>query len=511
MVKVTNNWIIVSKDDPSFLQLSMNLSYTEKEKTRRLPNGREIRIPAVTNRLYTVYGHNMYIPVGVLPYLKDYFTKSIVVDDRIKSVDVQNIIDNIDNYADLLPGITLRKYQLVSLRKILFYKKCLVQISTGGGKTEVMCALVKALAEANGQYMTTLLMEPTIKLMNDICKRFEKYEIPIVRYSENRKIVPNCVNICHPISLGNDLENDPELLSEVQVLLADETHHLAAESFRRPTYSMNNLQYSVGVSASAISQEHATLTDISGYTYTEALVLGATGQLVVNVTSRSLIDSGSLADPVLFMVSNPADEPIGKNDIANWTKISQVRLESDHRTNLVVESAKFFHYANRKSLILVRTRRWAEKMLRLLYESELGDYARASFGGGVFEGYDGNGIFIDKEDVFKKFNNGEHTILIGTSHLYEGVDVPNLDVIILAYGGRGERLQVQGIGRVLRKTKSGKYAYIVDFTDDKDIVLSKHSRMRMDRYREVIGVPDDHIFYDINISDFKNIFDSLEG
>lgn len=511
MVTITNNWLIVGRDDPSYFQLYMNLAYVEKEKRRKLSNGREVRVPAQTHRLYTIFDDCMYIPVGVFPLLDNYFKNSEVIYKTRNTLDFNNIIDNIDDYKNILDGITLRKEQLIALRKILYFKRCLIQMATGSGKSEILCAYVKVLSLVNGTNMTVLLMEPTIKLIDDIYRRFNKYNIPIVKYSDNRSIVKNCVNICHPLSLGNDLDRDHRLLEDVEVLLADETHHLASETFRTPTYSMNNLMYSIGVSASAISQDNVDCKDISRFSYNEALVIGATGPLVLNVSAKHLIESGSLAKPVLLMIDNPANESLNKNDIANWSKVSLVRLESEYRTQLVVDSAKFFHSIGRKSLILVRTKRWAESMLKLFYELGLSNYVRASFGGGVFIGYNGSEFFNDKDDVFKKYGSGEYTILIGTSHLYEGVDVPDLDTIILAYGGKGERLQIQGLGRVLRKTKTGIYAYIVDFTDDNDLVLSKHSRMRMKRYKELIGIPDEHIFYGISVSDIPEIFNSLEG
>lgn len=509
MVTITGNWIIVDKSDPSYAQLSINLVYIEREKRRKV-RGREIRIPPQTHRLYEISNDKLYIPCGVLSYIKDYLTKSDVIYEIPDSIDMSGAISNIDKYENILDGISLRKYQIIALRKILHFKRCLIQMSTGSGKTEVLCALSKIIADVNNGYMTTLLIEPTVKLVDDTARRFENYGIPVAKYSENREIIPNVINISHPASLGNDLEKDKNLLNGVQVLLADETHHLSAESFRRPTYSMNNLQYSVGVSASAISQYHVGIDDISKYTYDEALVIGSTGPLVVNVTSKNLIESGSLANPVLLMLDNPADEPMRKNDLDNWTKILSTRLESEHRTKLAVDTAKFFHEKGRKTLILVRTKKVAEDILRELYKFGLGEYTRASFGGGIFEGFNGAEIYNDNGDVFSKFGNGEYTILIGTSHLYEGVDVPNLDVIVLACGGKGERTQVQGIGRALRKTKSGKYAYIVDFTDTEDAILSRHSRMRMNRYVDIIGVPKEHIYKNISVGNLEEIFNSLE-
>lgn len=291
--------------------------------------------------------------------------------------------------------------------------------------------------------------------------------------------------------------------------MGDECHHFRSESFRNPTKHIDNIMYSIGVSASAISKEHVGCKSVREYTYPEALVISATGPLVLNITAKTLITNKTLADPILFVLHNKADEEISQ--VNDWHEISKVRLESDYRSRLVCKAAEIFCNANRKSLILVNTRRWARDIMKILDEYGISEYCRASFGGNTFEKYNGEDFIIDKDDVMNKFKSGEYRILIGTSHLYEGADIPNLDAIILAYGGAGERLQIQGLGRVLRKTKTGKYAYIVDFTDTEDIILSKHSRNRMKRYREIIGIEDDHIYYDVSCSDIKRKLYELEN
>lgn len=511
MVKLYNDWIIVTKDDSSFFPLSINLTFTEPRHSYRV-KGRTIDVPETTYKLYTIDDEMMIIPSGYLFLISEYFSNSNLIDMRHRSVynETDEIVKNIENYRDILPGISLHDDQIEALKEILSNYRCIAQLSTGAGKTEILCALVKILSTINGVYPTTVVMEPTLKLVTDTISRFEGYGIPVVRYGDNRKIVENTVNICHPISLGNDIKKDSELLNNVDILLGDECHHFQSDSFRTPTYHMSNLSYSVGVSASAISQEHVNSKNISDYTYGELLTIGATGKLVINATAGSLIDSGKLANPVLFVVHNPANEPLSERDIANWHKVCSIRLESENRTRLIASAAEFFHMKNRKSLILVNTRRWAQSIMKVLDEYGLSDYTRSSFGGGYFEKYEDGEFVKDTDNVFSKYNNGEYTILIGTSHLYEGADIPNLDAVILAYGGKGERLQIQGLGRVLRKTKSGKYAYIVDFTDSGDIILSKHSRIRMERYRSIINIPEDRIFFSISIRDFQKIFDKLE-
>lgn len=515
MVKIYSDYIVVTQDDPSYFPLSIYLKIHIKER-RLVTKKRTVKVPAKDLVIYTIYNNMMFIPRGLYDLIKDYFKQSNVISvERKTSIsNIDSIVNNISKYKDILDGITLRPEQLEAVRRALIHKRCIVQMGTGSGKSEVMCAITKCLADVNnGIIPTVLVMEPTVRLKSEMIERFKRYDIPVVDYSQNRKIVENYVNICHPQSLGNDLKKDEELLNNVQVLFGDEGHHMKSESWRSPTKKMKNLEYSIVVSASAIDQSRVNCTNIKEFSYDEILVMSSSGRLVYNVNAESLIDRGSLAEPVLIVLRNSANEKIDnyKKNFLNWHIVSKVRLQSENRTDIIVSTAEFFHNKDRKSLILVHTREWAHRMMIKLYERGLADYSRCSFGGGVFEKYNGYEFVKDDSNVMDRFGSGEYSILIGTSHLYEGIDIPNLDVLILAYGGKAERLQLQGVGRVLRKTKSGNKAYIVDFTDSEDVVLSAQCRKRMERYQNIIGIEEDDIYYDMNTEDLEFIFNKYEN
>lgn len=514
MVKIYSDFIVVTKNDPSYFPLSIYLKSKIPSK-RIVTKRRTINIEEEVVPLYTLDEDFMYIPRGLLFFIERYISGSDVyyVDNKSPICDVDKVINNLEDYRNILDGITLRDVQLEALKRGLINKRCIIQMGTGAGKSEVMCSIIKCLGELNNYNIpTTLVMEPTVRLKLDMIERFRKYDIPTVDYSDKREIVPNCVNICHPQSLGNDLNIDPNILNSVEVLFGDEGHHMKSESWRSPTRKMKNLIYSIVVSASAIDQEHVGKKEISEYSYGELLVIGASGPLVYNVAAGSLIDRGNLAKPVLIMLDNPADEKLDnyKKDFLNWNEVSKIRLQSSYRTGLVASSAEFFHNKNRKSLILVHTRKWAYEIMKVLHDKGLSENSRCSFGGGSFQRYNGYEFEEDKTDVFERFKTGDISILIGTSHLYEGVDIPNLDALILAYGGKAERLQLQGVGRVLRKTKTGNRAYIIDFNDKKDAVLSAQSRKRMKRYQEIIGIDEKDIYEDMQIENLENIFNIYE-
>lgn len=520
MILCRNDWIEVSPDDPAYYPISSNLRYEEQGSRRvfkKLKNGKTTFRDVQYHNIYNLYergdNRSIYLPVGVLSLIRDtYFSSSRIKDMRKFPISKSlNFTLDFEKYRDILPGITLRDDQMICIRKMLLVKRGIIQAATGMGKTELMCAFFKILENELGYIPTAVVMEPTINLVHSTVRRMQKYGIRAVDYSDERNVLTNTVSVCHPASLGNDIKKDEALMDNVVVIIGDECHHLKSDTFRNPTHRTPNLEYSLGVSASAIDAEHVGKTDIKQYDYEEALSIGATGPLLVDITPKYLVERGILATPKLFMIENPADEPIGQNMQRNWNELVKKRLYSEARNVLVCKCADIFREYSRKTLILVSTIEWARILLSLFDEMGISNCVRASYGSGKFEKISNGKVQKCDEDVMRQFESGDCKILIGTTHLYEGVDVPNLDALILAFGGKKDRLQVQGVGRVLRRSKTGKYAYIVDFTDSNGGILKTQSNIRLRRYRDLIGIPQDSIYYGITVEDAKNIFMELEN
>lgn len=523
MVTISNDSIFISKDDPSFMTLRSDLTFFNsgvRKIYKKRKDGSTYSISQNYNeitKIYENYNNGIIIPRGLLEFIKPYIVNSEIKDNQIKSkfFSVDFTKDDIENCKNILnSGFDLRPEQIIAIRKIMLCKRCIIQSATGSGKTEIMSGFLKMMNFKFGEYPTSLIVEPTVTLVNGTIKRLEKYGIPVSNYRELRNIEIGKANVCHPKSLINDLNKNPQLLSKINIIIGDEVHHMRSILFRSPSLNSSNIDYSIGLSASAISLEHIGKKFLTEYNGDELNIIGSCGPLVMNLKSGDLIDKGNLAKPVIIALDNPADEPIPDNEIANWHRISKDCLQSDNRVNLVCESAKFFSDNNRKIMILVNTIEWSRKLLMKFKDIDPEfciNNVRASYGGERYEYIDRFGNFVDdNSDVLKDYSNNKYSVLIGTSHIYEGADVPNLDVLILAFGGKRERIVQQGIGRVLRKTKNGKFAYVIDFTDYKNIVLSKQFKIRAKMYKEIMNVPDKLFYKNVKLKDLPIIFKELE-
>jgi superfamily II DNA or RNA helicase len=96
--------------------------------------------------------------------------------------------------------------------------------------------------------------------------------------------------------------------------------------------------------------------------------------------------------------------------------------------------------------------------------------------------------YITGEDTAKRrkrilelFRQRKIDVLIGNKILDEGIDLPLMETLILASGGKAEHRQIQRIGRVMRTHEGKERATVFDFMDG-GYYLSKHSEGRLLAY-----------------------------
>ncbi len=124
---------------------------------------------------------------------------------------------------------------------------------------------------------------------------------------------------------------------------------------------------------------------------------------------------------------------------------------------------------NKKCLILVTKIEHGKKILEMLK-----DDLRA-------ESLDGSNKTSDRLSAIKKMQNGELDVLVASKIFDQGIDIPQLDALILAGSGKSSSRALQRIGRVIRKHTGKKNAIVIDFYDNCKF-LREHSKARRKIY-----------------------------
>jgi superfamily II DNA or RNA helicase len=82
---------------------------------------------------------------------------------------------------------------------------------------------------------------------------------------------------------------------------------------------------------------------------------------------------------------------------------------------------------------------------------------------------------------------GEVPVLIATQLLDEGVDIPCLSRVFLAWPSKARGRTIQRVGRVMRPHPDKPDARVIDVVDRRVAPLARQAARRATLYRQVLG------------------------
>jgi len=101
-----------------------------------------------------------------------------------------------------------------------------------------------------------------------------------------------------------------------------------------------------------------------------------------------------------------------------------------------------------------------------------------------------SGKHPDRDDLFGRFESRQTSVLIATEGLIgEGYDYKDIDVVVIANGGKAAIRTIQKIGRGMRATETKKSVLILDFAD-RCKYLGAHAKQRAGIWRQWGFEPD---------------------
>lgn len=200
----------------------------------------------------------------------------------------------------------------------------------------------------------------------------------------------------------------------------------------------------------------------------DILIEAVGGKRIFDLDASTLISEGFLVKPKIYFLDVPAMRNVGKtyHDVyRNYI------VENEERNNLIIKSAKKLLEKGKKILILVVRVGHGEVILsKLLEEGISTDFL------------DGQKSTKKRLECIDKMRNGEIDVLVASKIFDQGVDIPQLDALILAGSGKSSGRALQRIGRVIRKNEGKKIATVIEFMDNAKY-LREHSEARMNVYR----------------------------
>lgn len=330
-------------------------------------------------------------------------------------------------------------------------------MATGSGKT-----ILSALITANIGVQTIFyvysndLLKQTKKVYEEVLQQ----EIGIIGGSQF-SIKPitiasmQTVHGCHERQ-DKRWEKLKEYLDCVQLVFIDEGHMLGAETVYTVA-NLSNAYYSYSLTATPFREDGK-----------EIFIEAATGPAIELIKEDELIAGGYVLPVEIEMYPIKHYPPKRKKKYS--TQYNAEIIDDWDRHRAVVNAAK--RYAGKQTIILVKELRHGYK---------LRDNLLCPF-------IHGKSTSAERTLVLDQFKSKEINLLIASSILKQGVDIPEAEVLILAHGGSSLVELLQKLGRVRRPADGKKAGIVVDFYDyiapaaDNDI-FKNQSKKRLALYR----------------------------
>ena len=220
-----------------------------------------------------------------------------------------------------------------------------------------------------------------------------------------------------------DKEKLMNLLRSAQLVYCDETQHYAAETCQKATLSCSNAFYRFSGSATPERSDNA-----------ELIIQGLFGRYLCDIGASDLIKMNFLMKPIImFSDMDHEINPAGRGYMNEYDIFCVNNLK---RNNIIRDIALRCSSKNYSTLILVSRIKHGEILERIIPES-------------VFiKGEDSSTI---RQEMIENLSKKHIKILIATTIADEGLDIPQLDALILAGSGKQAGQTYQRIGRVIRK------------------------------------------------------------
>lgn len=254
-------------------------------------------------------------------------------------------------------------------------------------------------------------------------------------------------------------EQTIKLLSLFELVIGEEAHEAGGNSYFEILRHCKNAHYRLALTATPFMRDDAEAN---------MRLMAAFGPIGIKITEKMLIDRGVLARPYFKFIVTPKPKGLSFSR-QGWPDCYNTGVvEHPERNRLIIAEMVRAKSFGLTTMCLVTRKDHG----RLLAEMAEAAGLRVKF---IFGEHDQS----ERKAALKGLGAGVYDVLIGSSILDVGVDVPAVGMVILAGGGKAEVAQRQRIGRGLRAKKFGpNVCFIVDFLDSRNKHLAKHSAQR---------------------------------
>jgi superfamily II DNA or RNA helicase len=356
-------------------------------------------------------------------------------------------------------SIKLRGYQEESLSIAVKRAGGVIVLPAGGGKTEVGIQLIAQLKQR------TIVLVHTLALLDQWKRRVENtlgIECGVIQ-GKTEDLREITIASIHTLRQKN---YPKEFYKMWGMVILEEAHHAPASSFQSIIQRFH-ARYRYGITADTVRTDGM-----------EKILFSVIGEPFTVTNLTSLAEDGFAIAPKIQSIKSNFETGMNTN---NWHTISDLLISSEDRNNLITRKIQECVDQDKRVLVLSDRKEHLYNIFKNFTEGMKGLYYTRSKTAILTA----DNKPAEREALLHSFKTGELLCLLCTQIADEGIDIPNLDCVILAFPGKSRAKAIQRIGRLQRIFPGKTEGIVYDIVDFLDPILYRQYLIRRSIYLEL--------------------------
>lgn len=403
--------------------------------------------------------------------------------------------------VDTFPDDPRYDYQMEVVRRLAKHGQIIAQCATGAGKSKIaklafarinrptlflttrsiLLHQMKDSLEKDLKISVSVLGDGQFGFIDDSGQSFiKKMTVGMVQTLISRLQEPNSDDDIETQNRQVRIRNQTiALLSKFEFVILEEAHEASGNSYFEILSHCKNANFRLALTATPFMKENEE---------SNMRLMACSGPVAIKVTEKTLIERGILAKPY-FKICRLRNRPEKLLRGTAWQAAYRLGIvNNDERNRIIVNEVARAASYGLTSMVLIQQKAHGDILVKMFKDKKIS-----------CEFIQGADDQKSRKAALKALGEGKIQVLIGTTILDVGVDVPSVGLIVLGGGGKAEVSLRQRIGRGLRAKKFGpNVALVVDFDDPFNNYTKAHALQRLSIIRETEGFVENIVSEDFN-------------
>ncbi|WP_044291097.1 DEAD/DEAH box helicase [Staphylococcus aureus] len=376
------------------------------------------------------------------------------------------LADKVKKSVEIVPNL-MQAEALRSLKAIRdkAKDKALIISATGTGKT-ILCALDVREVKPN----KFLFIVHNEGILNRAKEEFKKV-LPIKNDSDFGLLTGKHRDVdakylfatIQTLSRDDNFKQFDE--NEFDYIVFDEAHRSAASTYQR-VFNYFKPKFMLGMTATPERSDELSIFELFDY------------NIAYEIRLQAALESDILCPFHYFGVTDYVHQGIKEDDV---TKLRY--LTSDERVNYIIQKTDYYGYSGEilQGLIFVSSKKEAYDLADKLSSKGIKSVALT-----------GDDSVNYRQIVIEKLKEGKINYIITVDLFNEGIDIPEVNQVVMLRPTESSIIFIQQLGRGLRKSSNKEYVTVIDFIGNYKtnylipIALSGDQSQNKDNYKKFL-------------------------